>query len=89
MQSSRPPQDWGSIGLSLSQVETSASAGEALRRNSLVLPVLPLLPLLPVLEQRREEQFQLGLRVHHTETRHCSEVGVEAYYSQAKEQASE
>lgn len=86
MQSSRPPQDWGSIGLSLSQVETSASAGEALRRNSLVLPVLP---LLPVLEQRREEQFQLGLRAHHTETRHCSEVGVEAYYSQAKEQASE
>ncbi len=80
MQSSRPPQDWGSIGLSLSQVETSASAGEALRRNSLVLPVL---------EQRREEQFQLGLRAHHTETRHCSEVGVEAYYSQAKEQASE
>ena len=83
MPSSRLPQDWGSIGLSLSQVETSASAGEALRRNSLELPVLP------VPEQRREEQFQLGLRVHRTEAHHCWEVGVEAYYSQAKEQLSE
>jgi hypothetical protein len=50
---------------------------------------LPVLPVLPLPEQRREEQFQLGLRAHHTEARHCWEVGVEAYYSQAKEQASE
>lgn len=74
-QSSWSRQGWESIALSLSRVETSESAREALRRSSLERMVLP------VPEQLREEQLQLG--VDHTEACHCWDVEVEAYYSQA------
>lgn len=77
--SSWPRQGWGSIALSLSQVETFESAKEALRRSSLEQEVLP------VLEQ---QQQQLRLGEHHTGACHCWEVEAEACYSQAKEQVS-
>lgn len=79
-QSSGSRRGWGSIVPSLWQVETLEWAREALRRSSLGQTVLPV----PV-QQQREEQLQLGVR--HTGACHCWVVEVEAYCSQAMEQA--